>query len=516
MRRGNSDTQETWRYHNSTKHPGMPPHYLDWGNQPIPFKIYTTLEPIEIPTDLALSGVSTDKAVSLHPNWEVESIPDLKTLGRLLFLSAGITKRASFPGGDIYFRAAPCTGALYHIDLYIVADDIEGLEAGVYHFAPNDFTLKRLRRGNFKAYLTHATGDNPYIQSSPIAIICTSTIWRNSWKYQARTYRHVFWDNGTILANLFAASCAYGVPAHLVMGFIDKEIERLLGIDPFREIPASIVALGRTAKVRSNETERVGRLKEINYPTMPLSNKEVDYPSIRRMHEASSLLSPAEVKTWREGRVTRKPEPHAGKVFPIEKDCQLKYLPIEQTIIRRGSTRVFARKPISFGQLSSILSNSISHISADFLSTADSILNDIYLIVNDVEGIPKGAYYYRRTEGALELLKEGEFREEAGYLGLGQDIPADASTDIFFLVDLNPVLDAFGNRGYRAAQIEGGILGGRVYLCAYGLGLGASGLTFFDDEVTDFFSPHAMGKSVMFLVATGKSAMKGLREEQQT
>ena len=61
----------------------------------------------------------------------------------------------------------------------------------------------------------------------------------------------------------------------------------------------------------------------------------------------------------------------------------------------------------------------------------------------------------------------------------------------------------FGNRGYRAAQLEAAVLGGRLYLAAYGQGFGASGLTFYDDEVTDFFSPHAAGKSVMFLVALG-------------
>ncbi len=61
----------------------------------------------------------------------------------------------------------------------------------------------------------------------------------------------------------------------------------------------------------------------------------------------------------------------------------------------------------------------------------------------------------------------------------------------------------FGNRGYRAVQLEGGITGGRLYLAAYAQRFGASGLTFFDDEVTEFFSPHAEGKSVMFLVALG-------------
>ena len=77
--------------------------------------------------------------------------------------------------------------------------------------------------------------------------------------------------------------------------------------------------------------------------------------------------------------------------------------------------------------------------------------------------------------------------------------------NVFFLSDLNIVLKKFGNRGYRAAQLEAGIIGGKLYLGAYGLGLGASGLTFFDDEVTKFFSPHAEGKSTMFLIALGKS-----------
>ena len=114
------------------------------------------------------------------------------------------------------------------------------------------------------------------------------------------------------------------------------------------------------------------------------------------------------------------------------------------------------------------------------------------------------------TSHALELLKEGDFRRDAGYLGLGQEIPADCSVDVFFLTDLDRVLQRCGNRGYRAAQLEASIMGGKLYLAAYAQGLGASGLTFFDDDVTEFFSPHAAGKSVMFLLALGKSAKRRL------
>jgi hypothetical protein len=50
------------------------------------------------------------------------------------------------------------------------------------------------------------------------------------------------------------------------------------------------------------------------------------------------------------------------------------------------------------------------------------------------------------------------------------------------------------------------VVAGKLYLATYALGLGATGLTFFDQVVTDAFSPHATGKRVMFLIAIGKPA----------
>jgi hypothetical protein len=70
---------------------------------------------------------------------------------------------------------------------------------------------------------------------------------------------------------------------------------------------------------------------------------------------------------------------------------------------------------------------------------------------------------------------------------------------------LNSILESMGNRGYRAVQLEAGILGGKMYIASYAQRLGATGLTFFDDDVTAFFSPHAKGKSAIFLVALGKA-----------
>ena len=97
--------------------------------------------------------------------------------------------------------------------------------------------------------------------------------------------------------------------------------------------------------------------------------------------------------------------------------------PIERVIVRRGSTRRFAREPIGFRELSTMLERSTRGIPADFFPTPGAQLSDAYLIVNAVDGLVPGAYVYRRDHGALELLNQGGFRDQAGHLGLGQTFP---------------------------------------------------------------------------------------------
>lgn len=179
---------------------------------------------------------------------------------------------------------------------------------------------------------------------------------------------------------------------------------------------------------------------------------------------------------------------------------------IERVILRRGSTRKFARESITFAQLSTMLHRATRGVPADFLDPIGTQLNQICLIVHAVEGLEPGAYVFHRDRSVLECLKEGDFRREASYLGLEQELPGEASVAVFFLADLPPILKRFGNRGYRAVQLEAGILGGKLYLAAYAQRLGATGLTFYDDDVTNFFSPYAEAKSAIFLVALGKSA----------
>lgn len=519
----NHETAAGWAYHDGTKHSVRSVrdnfHFLDWPNKPLPFKIYTSLDPIELPR-----GVETQNIASLldMPALEAISIADcgsriadLKDLAQILYYAAGVTKIKQYQGGEIMFRAASCTGALYEIELYLVCGDLPDLEAGVYHFSPHDFSLRRLRRGDYRGVIARATALEPSVTRAAVTIICTGTYWRNAWKYQARTYRHFGWDNGTMLANLLATATALNLPARVVMGFIDEDVNRLLSLDTDREAAFSMVSLGRSSQPAPEPPAEIERLA---LETEPLSPGEVDYPAMREMHAASLLLDEDEVRQWRGFLQQRKNPAPQGQLIPLEAfgDDEMSREGIGTVILKRGSTRRFDRSSsLSFKQFSTLLYRSMGEIPADFLEAPAGTgpggaphLNQIYLIAHAVDGLQPGAYALDRDRRQLEMIKAGEFRREAGYLGLEQALPAEAAATIFFIADLNAVFERFGNRGYRAAQLEAGIIGGKMYLAAYAQGFGASGLTFYDDDVIEFFSPRAENESAIFHVAIGRSAKR--------
>jgi SagB-type dehydrogenase family enzyme len=521
----NHDIQATWHYHDGTKHPSgrllNPQHRFDPGRQPLLFKIYRNLPPISLPLDTAGSLPALEAISGEAPTDASAPALDLPTLARLLYFSAGITKYLEYPApwGRMPFRAAACTGALYHIELYVVCADLPdpssgsgvspaaagryGLEAGVYHFDAQAFALRRLRQGDYRQILVEASAHASSVACAPVTLVLTDVVWRNAVKYQAREYRHAFWDSGTLLANTLAMATAHGLPTRVLLGFVDTEVSRLLTLDAQRELVLALVPIGTAPDVTTPPSPAVPPL---NLEIEPYSKHEVDFPAIGAMHAASSLPDAGAVAHWRNTPPNLAPPAPTGPLTALQPlaDDQLPADPIEQVIVRRGSTREFAREAISFRQLSTALLRAVHGLNADFSGSPETLLNDAYLIVNAVEGLAPGAYLHHPDRRALELLKAGNFRTTAGELALGQALAADASVAIFLLADLSPLLARLGNRGYRAAQLDASLAGGRLYLAAYALGMGASGLTFLDDAVTDFFSPHARGKSVMFLIALGR------------
>ncbi|HEX9144736.1 MAG TPA: hypothetical protein VGA09_10725, partial [Candidatus Binatia bacterium] len=105
----NHEINAAWDYHNGTKHSYQSirtnAHYLDWENQPIPFKIYSKLDPIPLRQQLSSSAMPALSAIAAVENLGQNLvIPTREILAEILFLCAGVTKRRSYPGGEMLFR----------------------------------------------------------------------------------------------------------------------------------------------------------------------------------------------------------------------------------------------------------------------------------------------------------------------------------------------------------------------------------------------------------------------------
>ena len=498
-------------YHEATKHSRASVrndrHTLDWANKPFLFKVYPEIPAVPLPREVRPPSLSALEAVARGAVPGGQAVVDAAVLAQLLFFSAGLTKRKVYPGGEtIHFRAAASTGALYQTEVYVVAGAVAGLDPGVYHFCPGDFALRRLRAGDHRGALAAATARGDLVSDAPATAILTAIHWRNTWKYRARAFRHFFWDAGTLLANLLATAAASDVPARILLGFADPLVNALLGLDATREGSLALVPLGRGAgpALPSPPTPSLA------LPSVPLSPREEDYPLVRAAYAASALPDGAAARAWL-AHVEERPHSPA---LPVRLEAGLTRSPdgpprepsraLGETILRRGSTREFRRDPIPGSQLMSILNAGLRPPPLD-LDGADTLV-ETYLLIHAVEGFAAGAYAWDPLARAPRLLKPGEFRREGGELCLEQPLGADASVVAFFLSDLDAVLARWGSRGYRAVNLAAGLLGGQLYLGAYGLGLGATGLTFYDDDVVRFFEPAAAGKEAIFVTALGPAA----------
>jgi nitroreductase len=350
---------------------------------------------------------------------------------------------------------------------------VRGLAAGVYHYDAVSERLVLLRAGDFRANVWAALGGGAH--DAEAYVVLTSTFWRNAWRYGERAYRHAFWDAGTVAANLLGLATEAGLAPRLHAGFVDAEINGLLGVESRREAAVCVVAIGRGGA----HGPRLAA-PPIAPAIEPLSPSEIEYPLIWRTHEAGALATSRAVRDW---RTTPGPvaEPDYGER-------------LEDLVERRRSTRRFATTPLPRRSFDAVLEAASAPLSVDFLPLAMPVV-----IVNRVEGLAAGAY----SPGAeLSLIKAGDFRSKATYLALDQPAAGDAAFTLYFVASLELVLASHGERGYRAAQLEAGVRGGRVYLAATALGLGATGLTFYDDEVTSFFGLPD-DDAVLFLAAVG-------------
>jgi hypothetical protein len=388
------------------------------------------LPPTSAPAVAVLAGTAEVSRAAL----------DLAQLSRLLYLSAGVVRTMERPYGIRPFRAAGSAGGRFPLEVYVAVPPGAPLPAGVHWYDPWDHALVRI---------------GPPPRAGGLAVVVTGVPWRTGWRYRERGYRHVYWDAGTMLAQLLALADSAGLTAELYTRFPDVGVAALVGADRVHELPVAVVGLDGAAPA----VEAGG----------PAAAGEVD---------AAPLEFPLVTAAQRAGEDDRlgRPAERGGPVLvPV-----LASAPVESVIATRGSQRrMDPGRGLPLDLLSTCMGVAVRGLDLPH-----------WVVVHDVAGLPPGVYRWPALDAPV---RAGALRDELHRVCLGQSLARDAAFVAIAAADLAGLSD----REYRAAHLAAGLAEGRLHLAAYALGASASGMTFLDSEV-----PAMLGEPLDALLFT--------------
>ena len=392
------------------------------------YKRYTqTLPRVELPRELPRT---TAPAVAvLAGTAEVEPAElDLPQLSRLLHLAAGVVRKTERPYGTWLFRAAGSAGSRSPFEVYVAVPEGGALPAGVHWYHPEDHALLQV---------------GPPPRAGAPTIVVTGIPWRTGWRYRERGYRHIYWDVGTMLAQLLAAADSAGLDASLYTRFPDRAVTALVGADGVHEWPVAVVAFGGEPALKATGEAASGQVDAapVEFPLATTAQRAGDTDTLGR--------------PWETGGPVDVPETGSD--------------PVEQVVLSRSSQR---RMDPAKGLTGSIARSAL----AVSLRGVDL---PHFVVVNAVDGVETGIYRWPELSAPV---RAGGFRRELYRVALDQGLPRDAAFVVIGTADVS----ALDDREYREAQLAAGLVEGRLHLAAYALRASASGMTFLDSEIPGF------------------------------
>lgn len=203
--------------------------YLDWSNKPDIYKNYSKNRTIKLSSNLPEQTTPLLELLKRRRSLRSFSQKPMKAtdLAFLLWASTGIQRIK-----DGYeFRTVPSAGALYPIETYIVVNNVEGLEKGLYHYNIRAHALEILRIANLAEETARAALDQEMCVQASVVFIWTAVFQRSKWKYGERAYRYVYLDAGHIAQNLALSAISIGMGTCQIAAFYDEEMNEILGVD---------------------------------------------------------------------------------------------------------------------------------------------------------------------------------------------------------------------------------------------------------------------------------------------
>ena len=487
-------------YHEQTKH--YPHHYarslgyMDWANQPNPFRLFEGAPQIQLPL------IDKDRGLPYSALYEsIEDSPDLTSLpiaiesvASILELGMGLSAWKKYDSSEWALRMNPSSGNLHPTECYLVLPDFPQQQACITHYNPYRHVLEE------RALLNRSQAD--WLENTGgFGIILTSVAWREAWKYGERAFRYCHHDLGHALGALRYACNLNGWKMTLLPQISEETLNRFLGFDQLKWVDGEPehadclcwVSNKHADPIEISEWFSCQQDLEYEHPPNCLSREHVDWEIIDMVQKASQINNPVFLETTH---------------YPKSAHHKLTSKYTAEAIIRRRRSAQNYNQQASRTDLSTFthaLEKTLPGNDCPFDVLPYQAQVHLAIFVHAVEGLDPGLYMLVRNPRHFESLKNhmhssfhwtqvkehlpfyflqsGNFRARAESVSCTQAIAGDSAYALGMLAHFDSVLMEDPSM-YPRLFWETGLVGQVLYLEAEAHGLRATGIgCFFDDEM---------------------------------
>ncbi len=205
------------------------------------YKNYTDTMIIKLP-EPEYQGITLEEAIKKRRsvrNYSGKPVT-MSQLSQLVFSAQGKTgKTYGHP-----LRTTPSAGALYPFEVYIIANNVDTLDQGIYHYGVLNHTLELIESGDFRKDITSAGLKQEMLGDSDVVFVLSAIFDRTRHKYGERGFRYVYIEAGHISQNIYLQAVSLGLGSVGVGAFLDNEVNQLIGIDGQKEAVIYLHAVG--------------------------------------------------------------------------------------------------------------------------------------------------------------------------------------------------------------------------------------------------------------------------------
>jgi len=477
----NKNLQTVFSYHEETKHAhhryAKSLGYMDWANQPDPYRTYKGALHVELPITLQ----NATPPYHLIFGDEVPAAPLLnQSISQLLQFSMGISAMKSDGTNEWALRCNASSGNLHPSEAYLILPPMDNIneKTTISHYAPKNHALEILNELDSEIWDTLPKG--------AFFVALSSIVYREVWKYGERAFRYVNLDAGHALRSVQVSAKTLGWQCRYLSEISDETLSKLLGFDQKErfsesEIPDMLLLITPYAY---NDEVDISKLSPNKFDSIAqnIATQYQKWELIENIENATSTCR--------------------GNIYPKSKQVITQRVPTKEAkevILKRRSAQMMDadNNNISLEKFKIILEST-----KESYSGFENLAN-LVIFVHNVTDLNPGLYMFVRAKQYLTDLKSslsenflweevsvdlyalsyGDFKTTAQSISCNQNIASDGAFSLGMLCPFADEIIDQGAHRYKELYWECGAIGQQLYLEATSVGFQATGIGCYLDDV---------------------------------